>query len=166
MIREDDMFGNPEVLSGAIWIPLLLAVLGGFVAGWLIWGRRARPARAVSRDETSRLRAAPGQCETGCDACRLRIAALEADLVAETARADRLAAEIAAAAGMAVSGLAAGEPEPDPEPAPVPPIPSAPISVMSMPEAPAVPADPPAVAAPPEDPATDTGKKPQCAMRR
>ncbi len=137
------MSGKPGFSFGATSVSLLLAVLVGLLAGWLIWGRGARRT-GPAPPKPGEVPAPPGAAQS---------AAPEADL----------AAEPAAAKGGTVPEPPAPEPAPvsEPEQAAAPPIPSAPISVMSMAEAPAVPADPPPPAAPPEDPDTGEGKRPE-----
>jgi predicted flap endonuclease-1-like 5' DNA nuclease len=87
------MFKNWGFLLGEIWVLLALAALIGLLAGWLIWGRRdAVIAPATTDPEAERLRRDLAECQRQGQAHLARLGALEAQLKAADARADRLAA--------------------------------------------------------------------------
>lgn len=122
------MFKEWGFLLGEIWLLLLLAAILGLVAGWLIWGRSSQTeinaAGGGDTAETERLRQSLAECQrTGKDQAA-RIAALETQLKAADARADRLAADAqvpqaASVAAPIAAAVAAIPPKPEAAPAPV-----------------------------------------------
>ena len=102
------MFKNWGFLLGEIWLLLLLAALLGLFAGWLIWGRRSTVEISGNGDaaaEAERLKRELSACQKAGADHAAKVSALEAQLKASDARADRLAAD--AGAGMTMAAPAA-----------------------------------------------------------
>lgn len=101
------MFKEWGFLLGEIWLLLLLAVLLGLLAGWLIWGRSSQTegnaTSGADAAEAERLRQSLADCQRAGKDHAARVAALEAQLKAADARADRLAADAAAPAASATT---------------------------------------------------------------